>query len=282
MKRIILVVLLVGIAGVAGIVRSFTKSGGTVSAWPIAMHQDKHSGGDVREEIRKNFELSPGARVEVEGINGAVTIETSDTRTADVYIERIGKSPEALTRRKVVVESTSDRLTIRGEKGDGGFLSKIFGSNPTERVTLRLPRQIALKAGGVNGAVKVGEIDGSVEVTGVNGRVDVGQAAGSAEFSGINGSVSVALKQLGKDGMDISGINGNIEIKLADGVNADLDANGMNGSVISNLPNVSVDKKSHGNYAARIGSGGNTISVSGVNGNVRLTRFPAEEKLASR
>lgn len=282
MKRIILVVLLVAIAGVAGIVRSYTKSGGTVSAWPISMHQDKHSGGDVREEIRKSFELSPGARVEVEGINGAVTIETSDTRTADVYVERIGKSPEALTRRKVIVESTPDRLTIRGEKGDGGFLTKIFGSNPTERVTLRLPRQIALKAGGVNGLVKVGEIDGPVEITGVNGKVDVGQASGSAEFSGINGSVSVALKQLGKDGVDISGINGNIEIKLADGVNADLDAHGMNGSVISDLPNVSVDKKSRGNYAAKIGSGGNSITVSGVNGNVRLTRFPAEEKLATR
>ncbi|HEV2883940.1 MAG TPA: hypothetical protein VGW36_03725 [Pyrinomonadaceae bacterium] len=280
MKRIILVVLLVGIAGVAGIVRSYSRSGGQ---WPAVLHQDKPSAGEVREEIRKNYQLSPGARVDVSGINGAVKIETSDTQTADVYIERLGASQEALNRRKIVIESTPDKLTIRGEKGDRGFLTRMFGSNPTERVTLRLPRQIALKTSGVNGAVNVGEIDGPVDVSGINGKVSIAQATGSAEFSGINGSVSVALKELGKGGIKISGINGNIELRLGETVNADLDASGMNGSVTSDLPNVSIDKTSHGNYNARIGNGGNSISASGINGNIRITRLSAlGDKLAQR
>jgi hypothetical protein len=269
MKRIILVVLLVGIAGIAGVVRSHSRGHG--SGWPLVIH-DKQSADNAREEIRKSYELSPGARVEVSGINGWVKIETSDSKTADVYIERTGASQEVLNRRKINIDSTSAGLTIRSEKGDSGFFSRIFGSSPREHVTLRLPRQISLVANGVNGSVTVAEIDGPVEVHGINGKVDIAQAAGSAEFHGINGNISVGLKQLDK-GIDIHGINGNIELRLSDDVNADLEAHGMNGNVTSDLPNVVVDKSNHGSYSAQIGKGGNSISASGINGNIRLTRM---------
>lgn len=281
MKKIILIVLLVGIAGIAGIVRSHSKTG-TVSGWRHVIHADKQSGGDAREEIRKSYELSPGARVEVSGINGAVKIETSDSKTADVYIERTAASQEVLVRRKVTIDNTSGGLTIRGEKAEGSFLGRIFGSQPSERVTLRLPRQVSLVTRGVNGSVVVGEIEGPVEVKGINGRVDIAQASGSAEFKGINGNISCGLKQIDKSGVDISGINGNIELKLNDSLNADLDAHGMNGNVTSDLPNVVVDKSKHGRYSAQIGSGGNSISASGINGNIRLTRLMTASTFADQ
>ena len=271
MKKIVLIVLLLGIAGIAGVVRSHTKGGG--SAWPLAIHSDKQAANNVREEIRKTFELTTGARVEVSGINGWVKIETSDSKTADVYIERTGESQEALNRRKITIENTAAGLTIRGDKGDSGFLSRIFGSRPTEHVTLRLPRQVSLVTNGVNGSVTSGEIDGSVEINGINGKVDVAQAVGSAELSGINGNVSVGLRQIGKDGVELHGINGNIELRLSDGINAALEAHGMNGRVTTDLPNVVVDKERHGSYSAQIGNGGNSISASGINGNIRLTRM---------
>jgi hypothetical protein len=271
MKRIILVVLLVGIAGIAGVVRSHSKGSG----WPLVVNGDKQSAGDVREEIRKSYELAPGARVDVSGINGWVKIETSDSKTADVYIERIGDCQEVLNRRKITIDSTPAGLTIRGEKGDSSFFSRMFGSSLREHVTIRLPRQISLVAHGVNGSVSVGEIDGPVEVHGINGKVDIAQASGSAEFHGINGNISVGLKQLDK-GIDIHGINGNIELRLSDGVNADLEAHGMNGKVTSDLPNVVVDKTNYGSYSAQIGKGGNSISASGINGNIRLTRMTTD------
>jgi len=269
MKRIILILLLVGIAGIAGVVRSHSKTG----TWTLGTNSDKQTAGNAREEIRKSYDLAPGARVEVSGINGWVKIETSDSKSADVYIERTGESQEVLNRRKITIDNTAGGLTIRGEKGDAGLLSRMFGSSPTEHLTLRLPRQISLVAEGVNGSVTSGEVDGRVEVSGVNGKVDIAQASGSAEFNGINGNVSVGLNQIGKDGIDISGINGNIELRLSDGVNADLDASGMNGNVTSDLPNVVVDKNHHGSYSAQIGKGGNSISASGINGNIRLTRM---------
>jgi hypothetical protein len=277
MKRVILVIALIIIAAVAGIVRSHTRFSRNGVRFNVGQSQ---SGPEVRDEIRKTAELSPGAEVEISGINGSVTIETSDTRTAEVYIVRIGKEAAALERRKIVIENTANSLTIRGEKGDTGLLDRLFGSNPTERVTVKLPRKVSLTAKGVNGAVLVGDLDGSVAVSGVNGKVEIGQASGAAEFHGINGNISVALRSLDKGGVHLSGINGNIELRLANGLNADLEAHGMNGSVRSDIPEIMVEKSEHGNkYWAHIGSGGNEIKVSGINGNVRLTRNTTAENV---
>jgi len=177
-----------------------------------------------------------------------------------------------LQRRKITIENSPTSLKIRGEKGDVGFFARFFGSNPSERVTLKLPRQISLVARGVNGAVTVGEIEGPVEVHGVNGQVDVAQASGSAEIHGINGNISIGLRQLDKDGVSINGVNGNIELGLSEGLNVDLEAHGMNGSVSSDLPDFVLEKAKHGSYSAHVGSGGNSISANGINGNIHLRR----------
>jgi len=268
MKRIVIVILLVAIAGVAGVVRS--SVGSVAELRGLVSHKNA---ADVRQEIRQTYELAPGARVELSGLNGAVKIETSDTKTAEIYIERTASCQEALDRRKVTIEADAKGLRIRGEKSDdAGFFSRFFGPSASERTTLKLPRQIALNAKGVNGSFITGDIDGAVEIAGINGRVQVGSAAGSATFNGINGNMVVGLKSIGQDGVTLSGINGNIELQLGADVNADFDARGMNGRVISELPNVAIDKEKRGRFWARIGTGGAGITAKGINGNIRFTR----------
>jgi len=264
MKRIVILIVLVGLAAIAGVVArsSSAELRGLVS---------HHSTADVRQEIRQTYELSPGARVELIGLNGPVKLETSDTKSAEVYIERTGSSQEALDLRKVTVEASANSLRIQGEK-QGGFFSRLFGHSSSERVTLKLPRQISLFAKGVNGSFVTSDIDGEVEVVGVNGRVQIASTTGRATFKGINGNMLVGLKKIELDGVTLNGINGNIELQLAADVNADFDARGMNGRVDSDLPNVSIDKSKRGSYWARIGSGGSGITAKGINGNIRLTR----------
>jgi len=268
MKRILILVVLVVLAGIAGIVARSASSRAELKEL-VSHNQDQ---GEVREEIREKYELAPGAQVELAGVNGSVTIETSDTRTAEVHIERMAANDEALKRRQFTIEATANGLRIKGEKRSNGFFSRFFGSEGKERVTLKLPRNVSLATKGVNGSVEVGELDGSVEVAGINGRVEISSAVGMASFKGINGNVFVGLKSLDQDGITLSGINGNIELQLPADVNADLEAKGMNGRVVSDLPNVVIDKSKHGHYSARIGNGGNSITAKGINGNIRLTR----------
>jgi len=266
MKRILLLVALVVVAGIAGIVRSHSKAGDFDR---LVSHD---ASDQVREEIRQSYQLAPGASVELMNINGAIRIETSDTNTAEVYVERLASSNEALGRRKVIIEADSNNLRIRGEKGDVGFLERLFGSNPSEKLTLKLPREIALHTKGVNGALIVAELDGPVEVRGVNGRVQIA-AANGAEFKGINGNITIGLKRLNSDGVTLGGINGNIELQLTPGINAAFDAHGINGNVVSDLSDVSIDRSKRGTYSGQIGSGGSSvITAKGINGNIRLTR----------
>jgi len=264
MKRLIFVLVLVALAAIAGVVaRSHSRgeTGKLVS----------QNVGDTQQVIRESYELAPGATVELSGLNGSVTIETSDSKTAQIVIERTASSQEELDRRRIKIDATANSLRIRGEKHGSGFWSRFFGSDASEKVNLKLPRQIWLITKGVNGGVTVGELDGSVEVAGVNGKVQIASVAGMASFKGVNGNIFVGLKKLGQDGITLSGVNGNIELQLPAGANADLEARGMNGRVISELPNVTVDTSKHGNYSARIGNGGNTITAKGINGNIRLT-----------
>jgi hypothetical protein len=270
MKRILILVVLVLVAGVAGLVRSRAKSS------DFDKFVSRNATEQARQETRQTYELSPGASVELSNINGGIKIETSDTHTAEVLVERLAASQEALSRRKVTIEADSEGLRIHGEKGDVGFFERLFGSSPTEQITLKLPRQISLHTKGVNGAVVVGDIDGSVDVHGVNGRVQIASFNGAGEFKGINGNMVVGVKQVGSQGLELGGINGNIELRLADKLNADVDVHGINGSVIADLSDVMLDRSRHGKYTGRIGSGGSPINAKGINGNIRFTRSSSD------
>ena len=270
MKRVLIVVVLVIIAAIAGLMRVHSRANSGTNQSSAA----GESTGDAREEIRKSYQLSPDAQVTVSGINGKVDVQTSETDTAEVYVLRTANSRESLDRRRVVIDQTPTSLTVRAESNHLSFWASLWGRNPNEEVTIKAPRRIALLLKGINGRINSGEVDGAVEAKGINGRVELDQAK-SVKVSGINGNILVGLKDLDQHGVQANGINGSIELRLANGVNADLVAKGMNGRVRSEIPEVIVDKGDYGSsYSARIGTGGAPINVSGINGNVLLTRLP--------
>ena len=271
MRRVLIVVVLIVAAAAVGLWRSHGSVRNGLNR--IVNGAGDNSQGVTGDETRKTFDLKPGARIDIQGINGRVDIQTSDTKTAEVFVRRTADSPTSLHRREIIIEQTSDGILVRSKQSHVGLWEHLFGKDPKEEVTIKAPRQIALSLRGVNGRINSTDIDGSVEVRGVNGRVELGQVTESAEISGVNGDISVGLNKLGGRGVRVSGVNGGIEFKLANSLNADLTARGMNGSVRSEIPEVTVDKDQFGgHYSARIGNGGAPIDLSGVNGNVRLTR----------
>jgi len=258
-RRIFFAILLIAAAWFAG--RHFTSR-----------HQSAAEGAG-RDEIHETFELRPGARVEVRGINGNVTVETSPGTTAEVHVVRTADSGAALADRRVSVEQTSAGLVVRGEKRGGGWWRRIFGGGgqAREEVTLRVPRRVNLETHAVNGRVAVGEIDGSVEVGGVNGSVELAQASVRAEVNGVNGQVSLTLDRAGERGVGMSGINGDVEFRLRESLNADVEITGQNGGVTLNVPNVTrQERPDRSRMSARLGAGGTPVRLSGVNGNVRF------------
>jgi len=271
MKRVLIVVTLLICAAVLGLWRSH---GGVRAGLNRVVNgaSDSPSQAASVDEIRKTFELKPGEKVWIQGINGRVEIQTSDTKTAEVYVKRTGDNANSLQRRQMIVEQNPDGLLVRSRQVFNGVWDHLFGHDPKEEVIIKAPRQIALLFKGINGRVSSTDIDGSLELKGLNGRAELGQLNDSCAIDGINGSIVVGLNKLGDRGAQIHGVNGPIELRLAPGLNADLTAKGMNGSVKSEISEVTVEKTDWSRYSARIGNGGPEIEIKGINGNVRLTR----------
>ena len=226
-----------------------------------------------KEETRRSFTLQAGALVNVSAINGSVDIQSSNGSIAEVHVVRSARTKEDLEYHKIIVEQTAEGLVVRGEneRGDRGRGRKV-----SQRVSLRVPRQVNLKASGINGRVVAGPIEGSLEASGINGRVNVAEATGSARLSGINGTVTVNMVRLSSEGIRINGVNGGVELRFGDEVNADLNVTGTNGKVSTDLPTMVLDGKiERQNFRARIGAGGPPINVSGVNGRVVIGRAGA-------
>lgn len=233
--------------------------------------KDDDSDFGERDEFRQTYQLTSGARVELKGINGSVEIETWNGNSAEVHVVRLARNREDLEFHKILVEAGPSSLVVRGEKDREGWRGR--NREVRQRVTLKIPRQVDFHVSGINGRVRAGEIDGTLHASGINGSVEVAQAVGYAEISGVNGRVTVTISKLGERGINVDGINGGVEIKFADDLNADLEVTGCNGRVYADVPNVTMlGKVTRDNFRARIGSGGTRISVSGVNGRVRLSR----------
>jgi hypothetical protein len=236
--------------------------------------------GAGEQVVNDSYALSPGARVEVSGVNGPVEITTTDGETAEVHVENSVSDGADLEYHKISVTHGADFISVRAEnrKGDH-FLRWLLGhGNGTahQRVVLKLPRRVEVVARGINGELRVGEVEGAVQVSGVNGAVTVARATGCADVSGVNGTVTLGVAQLADEGVRVSGVNGDIELRLAADTNADLSVGGLSGSVTNDLRNATVDDDGENNnhrskFSARVGTGGAPIKLSGIHGDVHLT-----------
>jgi hypothetical protein len=258
--------------------------GGAVSADPNKAETNSivDTGGEgadfaEREEIRRSYTLNSGADVVVSGLNGKVDVETADTDHAEILIVRSAQKREDLQYRKIKIDHDPSELRISVEDDRRSFFSA-FGNSPEgrQRVILKLPRKINFETNRGNGDVAVGEIEGGVNVWGVNGKVNVAQVTGGASFRRVNGKIDATIAKLSTENeIAITGVNGNATLRFIGEVNADVEARGHNGRVESDLPNLQEDKdarRRHGQYNARIGTGGPQIEIRNVNGNIFLTK----------
>ena len=219
-----------------------------------------------REELRRSFQLSPGATVEVDTIYGTVDIETTDTDRAEVYIVRSARRREDFGSRPINIEQTPTGLVVRGERDLSQEPAKV-----RHRVWLKLPRTVNLVVQRINARVNIGEIEGTVRLARINGAVNVAKAADYAEASSINGSLTMTVNRIGQRGINATDINGAVEFRLPYDLDADVRVVGFNGSVNSEMPKTIVlEKKLREIFYARVGAGGAPISIRDVNGSVRL------------
>ena len=94
-----------------------------------------------KDEFHKSYTLTPGSQVEVKGINGSMTIETTAGTTAEVHVTRSARKREDLQYHKVVVEQVGNRFVVRSENDSEGKRH----AEVRQEVRLTLPRKVDLE-----------------------------------------------------------------------------------------------------------------------------------------
>jgi hypothetical protein len=220
-----------------------------------------------REEIRQNYQIAPGARVEIININGPLEIETVSGNTAEVYVVRSARNKADLEYRKIIIDNSPSVFKLYSEQPEDGTVNNI---TVRHRVVLKLPRPSALSVRNINGNARVGDVDGPITLGNINGQLDIGQATEFAELSNINGNMGMTIARLGERGIRLRNINGNINLRFLSEVNADVEVRSFNGTVNSSLPNLTIQKVGRSDFRGQIGTGGTPITGSHINGVITI------------
>jgi putative adhesin len=218
-----------------------------------------------RREIDRTYHLAPGASVDVSMVAGPVEIETANGDIAKVNIKESAQTRADLDCYKTIVEQTGMRLVIRHEQ-TCSFV------RDHQHVKLILPRYVNVSLRSIAGFVRVEGLDGMLRLNSIAGKVTVADVQ-AAEMSSLAQGISIAIHRVGEAGLHLSSIMGEVELRVSSDLNAEFSASSIIGNVVSDDGNVKISTLGEFNYEARIGSGGNRITVSSVRGDIHLRRI---------
>lgn len=259
--------LVVSVMNLYGIESLIDGSNFTVSA-KVTSNQFAQTRQDypVRGEIRQTYKLAPGANVEVSGIEGSVDVETTNGDTAEIHWVRQARTQNDYDCETIVVENSPKSLVVQHQTKKGSQCRTIQAS---EQMKLVVPRSANLSFNNIEGGVSSGATDGFLKLKNIEGAVRIEQAQ-TAEISSVESDLSLNVAQVGSRGINIHNIEGAVELGIAKDLNAELIGSDKLENVQINIPNIQTTAFDRKNYRLRIGAGGAGISISNIEGGVKV------------
>ncbi len=222
--------------------------------------------------------LAPEKLVTVKSVSGSIEVTGVDGDEVEVSATKSG--PHADRLQVQVIPSDEGILvceTYRYEDdssdtcGQGSSHSHSHGSTPHVAYSIRLPRNLRLAAGTVNGSVAARSLGRYAEVSSVNGSVEISTAKW-AKASSVNGSIRAQFGEAGWDTLKLTTVNGGIHVALPSNANTDVHFSSVNGHLDSDFPITTQGRMGRHSFEGKIGSGGRDLELSTVNGSVELQK----------
>lgn len=240
------------------------------------------SAATVEETFKKNIPFQPGGRIEIENVNGNITIEGWDKN--EVYIEaekRIKASDRSdaerlLKQLSIEIEELDNEIRITTSyphRRGGGFLDLIFGGNISASVTyrIRVPNSSNIEATSTNGGVSVTQVQGKIRLRTTNGNISADNLKGLVSARTTNGSVNVELKEVtSNEEMEFLTTNGNITVNIPESIDCEVRARTTNGSIRTDFPLEVLGKYGSKHLKGKINEGGSVIFIETTNGSIKL------------
>jgi len=235
-------------------------------------------------DFRWHGRLAPGKRVEVKGVNGDVRavaatgaeVEVTAAKHArrsdpeDVKIEVI-EHEGGVTICAVYPTPRRARKENTCEVGDS-WHTNTEDTDVTVDFEVRIPAGVQFGGQTVNGEMSAEGLKADVSASTVNGSVRV-TTTGLAEARTVNGSVYVEMGRADwTNELEFSTVNGGLTLVLPAGLNTDVDASTVNGDLVTDYPMTISGRFGKRRMHGTIGSGGRSLSLSTVNGEIRLRK----------
>ncbi len=234
------------------------------------------------EDFQSSWRLPPGKTIQIKGVNGSIPAEPSGSSETEVTaVKRAHRSDPDEVRIEVIEDE--DGITVCAvypapwgkknscEAGDE-YHSHVDNNDVQVEFTVRVGHGVCFVGKTVNGGIEARDLEAPVRVRTVNGSVRV-STDNIAEATTVNGSIVASVGSASwKDDLEFSTVNGSITVDFPAKLNAHLSDKTMNGEISTDFPLTVIGRFSKHRINGQLGEGdgGGELSLSTVNGSIRL------------
>jgi len=227
--------------------------------------------------------LTTGQTLEIKDINGDIRAEPSSSTDAVVTAVKTAQRSNPTTVRIEAVPHAGgvticavypDVAGQEPNRCEAGAKSKSQTRNNDTivRFTVQVPVGVTFVGRTVNGSIEGDGLNGDAEGHSVNGSVRL-STTGTASGNTVNGSLNLAMGRTDwHDEAKFSTVNGSITLHLPGFLSANLHATTLNGEIESDFPIATTGTINRRRIEGTIGNGGQPLTLSTVNGSVKLLR----------
>ena len=259
-----------------------------VSAVAIIGERAEVAAADSQEEFRWQGRVQAGQALEVKGVNGSVRAEGSSGNQIEVVARKRAERSDTKEVEIRVVEHAggvticavypSEDPSRPNECQPGGDGRMSVRNNDVEvNFIVKVPAGVRFIGRTVNGGVDATGIGSDVEATTVNGGITI-SASGIAQATTVNGSIKALMGNANwPSELKFNTVNGSITLDFPANLSAEVRAETLNGELSSDFP-MNIESSSEGGrgrpkrMTATIGSGGRSLTLKTINGDIRLRR----------
>ncbi len=140
---------------------------------------------------------------------------------------------------------------------------------------VKLPAGVRAELISVNGTVRVVGASAEVIAETVNGGIDVSTTVGPVKAETVNGDITVRMDAIrGTEDLEFETVNGDVTAILPPNFQGDVELETVNGSLHTDFPITVQGRFDPRHMRATIGGGGRRLTLTTVNGDVRLGKTP--------
>jgi len=258
-------------------------------------------------EETRDFPAPPGGGIRIDNANGRTRVTGEDRRDVAVHICKAARAESEEQAERLVHEI---RLLAR-EDGSGDLELEVeipgrWNRRGRADLDVRVPRELkvqvmasngrvcieglrgAVRARSANGAVRVVDVIGDVEIhtsnakvythctcgrllaRSSNGKIELEEHRGSVDAATSNGTICCELVDMGKEGVVLATSNGRIALELPDGAEGDVDIRVDNGVIRAQRELDTQSRERSGRLKGALGRGGAPIRLRASNGTITL------------